>query len=98
MGMSIGARMTSGPYRPQSAALRVERNEVQVGVVVRDSKGHVVSGLTQRDFAVYWVPAAASFITATTSPLATILLPPLKLNICWALFREKRNSTGNFIS
>lgn len=43
----------SWPYSPSPPALRVRTNEVQVGVVVRDSKGHVVSGLTQRDFAIY---------------------------------------------
>lgn len=43
----------SWPYSPSPPALRVRTNEVQVGVVVRDSKGHVASGLTQRDFAIY---------------------------------------------
>ena len=43
----------SWPYSPTPPELRVRANEVQVGMVVRDSKGHVVSGLTQRDFAVY---------------------------------------------
>lgn len=46
-------RITSGPYRPFSPVLRVGTNEVQVGVVVRDGKGHVVSGLAKRDFAIY---------------------------------------------
>ncbi|HEV2491077.1 MAG TPA: EamA family transporter [Candidatus Acidoferrales bacterium] len=46
-------RISSRSYQPQAARLRVQTNEVEVGVVVRDSKGHVVSGLTQRDFAIY---------------------------------------------
>ncbi|HEV2138207.1 MAG TPA: VWA domain-containing protein [Nitrososphaerales archaeon] len=46
-------RIRSWAYKPQPATLRVERNAVQVGVVVRDSKGQVVSGLTPDDFAVY---------------------------------------------
>lgn len=46
-------RISSRPYEPQAATLRVERNEVEVGVVVRDDKGKVVSGLKQGDFAVY---------------------------------------------
>src|SRR5690348_9308297 len=43
----------SWPYQPSPPALRVRTNEVQVGVVVRDGKGHVLSGLTQHDFAIY---------------------------------------------
>lgn len=43
----------SWPYRQTAPALRVRTNEVQVGVVVGDSKGHVVDGLTQRDFTIY---------------------------------------------
>jgi len=43
----------SWPYSPSLPELRVRTNEVQAGVVVRDSKGHVVSALTQRDFAIY---------------------------------------------
>ncbi|HEV2223170.1 MAG TPA: VWA domain-containing protein [Candidatus Acidoferrales bacterium] len=46
----VGIR--SWPYSP-SPVLRVRTSEVQAGVVVRDSKGHVVGGLTQRDFAIY---------------------------------------------
>src|SRR5579864_3603029 len=46
-------RISSHPYQPQSPAIRVERNEVQVGVVVRDSKGQIVSGLKPEDFALY---------------------------------------------
>ncbi|MFZ0703045.1 MAG: VWA domain-containing protein [Candidatus Acidiferrales bacterium] len=46
-------RISSGPYAPPAAALRVQTNEVQVGVVVRDGKGKVVSGLKQEDFAIY---------------------------------------------
>lgn len=43
----------SWPYRQSSPALRVRTNEVRAGVVVRDSKGHVIGGLTQRDFTIY---------------------------------------------
>lgn len=43
----------SWQYHQRAPALRVRTNEVQAGVVVRDSKGHVISGLTQRDFAIY---------------------------------------------
>jgi VWFA-related protein len=46
-------RIRSWPYRPRIPALRVHTNEVQVGVVVRDGKGHVISGLARRDFAIY---------------------------------------------
>ncbi|HEV2491391.1 MAG TPA: VWA domain-containing protein, partial [Candidatus Acidoferrales bacterium] len=46
-------RVSSRPYQPQSVALRVQANEVEVGVVVRDSKGQIVSGLKPEDFAVY---------------------------------------------
>jgi VWFA-related protein len=46
-------RINSGPYRPPAASLRVQTKEVQVGVVVRDGKGHVISGLKREDFAVY---------------------------------------------
>jgi VWFA-related protein len=46
-------RISSGPYPPPVATLRVQTNEVQVGVVVRDGKGKVVSGLKPEDFAVY---------------------------------------------
>ena len=46
-------RISSGPYPPLAATLNVQTNEVQVGVVVRDGKGKVVSGLKREDFAVY---------------------------------------------
>ncbi|MFZ0640420.1 MAG: VWA domain-containing protein [Candidatus Acidiferrales bacterium] len=46
-------RISSGPYHPPAATVRVQTNAVQVGVVVRDSKGQVVSGLKPEDFAVY---------------------------------------------
>jgi VWFA-related protein len=37
----------------QLPEVRVQTNEVQVGVVVRNAKGHVVSGLKQGDFKIY---------------------------------------------
>ena len=40
-------------YQMSPSALRVRTNEVQVGVVVRDGKGHAVSGLARSDFAVF---------------------------------------------
>jgi hypothetical protein len=40
------------PYRP-AATLRVQKNIVQVDVVVRDAKGHAVGGLQQQDFQLY---------------------------------------------
>ena len=43
----------SWPYSPSPRALRVRTNEVQIGVVVRDGKGHAVSGLARSDFAVF---------------------------------------------
>ncbi len=46
-------RISSGPYPPPEAALQVQTNEVEVGVVVRDGKGKVVSGLKREDFAAY---------------------------------------------
>lgn len=46
-------RIRSGPYHPQAPTLRVQTNEVQVGVVVRDGKGHIVSGLKPEDFKIY---------------------------------------------
>lgn len=46
-------RISSRAYQPQEAALRVQANEVQVGVVVRDGKGKVVNDLKTDDFTVY---------------------------------------------
>ncbi|HKW90111.1 MAG TPA: VWA domain-containing protein [Candidatus Acidoferrales bacterium] len=46
-------RISSRPYQPQSQVLRAESRVVQVGVVVRDGKGRVVSGLKQADFRIY---------------------------------------------
>ena len=58
--LSVGQTLSPGevsirswPYSPSPPALRVRTNEVQVGAVVRNSKGHVVNGLTQHDFAIY---------------------------------------------
>lgn len=43
-------RVSSSPYLPPQAALRVNTKEVQVEVVVRDSKGMPIGGLTQDQF------------------------------------------------
>lgn len=40
-------------YQPPAAALRVESNEVRVGVVVRNGRGDAVGGLKPADFRVY---------------------------------------------
>lgn len=45
-------RFDAQPYTPP-ATLRVQKNIVQVDVVVRDGKGEPVAGLTQQDFKVY---------------------------------------------
>jgi VWFA-related protein len=53
---SIGpdeVRIRSWTYQESKATLKVERNEVEVGVVVRDGKGKVVSGLKRADFVLY---------------------------------------------
>jgi VWFA-related protein len=46
-------RISGGPYHPQAPTLRVQTNEVRVGVVVRDDKGHIISGLKSTDFKIY---------------------------------------------
>ncbi len=47
-------RWGSRPYFPQPTnAIRVESNLVQVGVVVRDSKGKAIAGLQQSDFQLF---------------------------------------------
>jgi VWFA-related protein len=47
-------RLSSRPYTPPATdALRVQSNLVEVGVVVRDSKGQPVAGLHQSDFQVF---------------------------------------------
>ncbi len=46
-------RIGAGPYRPESQKLRVESRLVRVEVVVRDSRGHAVAGLTKGDFALF---------------------------------------------
>lgn len=51
--LSEEVRMRSWTYQSHATAMHVEQNEVQVGVVVRDSKGQIVNGLKPGDFAVY---------------------------------------------
>jgi VWFA-related protein len=46
-------RISSSPCRPQSRILRTESRLVRLEVVVRDSRGRAVSGLTKDDFAVF---------------------------------------------
>ena len=46
-------RIRSWTYQESKATLKVERNEVEVGVVVRDGKGKVVSGLKPTNFVLY---------------------------------------------
>ena len=46
-------RVSSRPYAPPQAAVRVRTNEVQVEVVVRDSKGMSIGGLTQDQFQLF---------------------------------------------
>jgi VWFA-related protein len=75
-------RMSAGPYLPKPVyKLAAEARLVDVGVVVRDNRGHAVSGLTRTDFQVldngkprevtafsvhHFVPAAAA--PAAVSP------------------------------
>jgi VWFA-related protein len=46
-------RVKSQTYLPRPAALHVETNLVEIGVVVRDNNGHAVSGLTKNNFQVH---------------------------------------------
>jgi VWFA-related protein len=56
LGQKIGpgeVALRSWTYRPPEAKIRVHRYEVLVGVVVRDGKGQIVSGLKADDFTIY---------------------------------------------
>jgi VWFA-related protein len=56
MGQKIGpdeVALRSWTYRPPAARIRVQTYEVRVGVVVRDGKGQIVSGLKADDFTIY---------------------------------------------
>ena len=46
-------RISSHRYAPQEFAVHVATNEVQVSVIVRDSKGHAISNLKASDFELY---------------------------------------------
>lgn len=46
-------RVRSWAYHPPPAVMQFEANQVQVGVVVRDGQGRVVSGLERHDFEIY---------------------------------------------
>jgi VWFA-related protein len=46
-------RVKSQTYVPRPTTLRVETNLVEIGVVVRDNSGHVVSGLTKENFQIH---------------------------------------------
>lgn len=78
-------RIRSGPYRPQSQVLRAESRLVRVEVVVRDSRGHAVAGLTKDDFALYdsGHPRDISEFTVersdVASPSATITWLPAQM-------------------
>jgi VWFA-related protein len=45
--------LRSWTYRPPAARIRVQAYEVPVGVVVRDGKGQIVSGLKADNFTIY---------------------------------------------
>jgi len=56
LGQKIGpdeVALRSWTYRPPEARIRVRTYEVPVGVVVRDGKGQIVSGLKANYFTVY---------------------------------------------
>jgi VWFA-related protein len=79
-------RMSASAYHPKPAvSIRTEARLVDVGVVVRDSRGHAVSGLTRADFRIedngkprkvtafsvrHFIPAAASAPTASFPALS----------------------------
>lgn len=75
-----------GPYRPLTTSLRVGTNVVQVGVVVRDSQGRPVGGLTKADFTVvdsgrrcelteFGVETSGAGSAAVHSPAPTVVSP-----------------------
>ncbi len=68
-------RLGSRPYVPPAkAAISVQTNLVEVRVVVRDTKGHLVAGLRQSDFAVFdngKPQTISAFFAETTSRRAS---------------------------
>ncbi len=75
-------RWGARPYAPQPEnAIRVQTNNVEVGVVVRDAQGKPVSGLTQADFQVFdsGKLQKTTFFSIETAPpvVATRLAPAL---------------------
>jgi VWFA-related protein len=62
-------RVSSSPYVPHRATLRVQTNMVEVGVVVRDNAGRPVRDLQQTDFRLFdkGKPQPISFFSMETS-------------------------------
>jgi VWFA-related protein len=74
-------RMSAVPYLPKPAySMRAEARLVDVGVVVRDNRGHSVSGLTKGDFQIHdngkprevTAFSVHNFVPAAAAPSATI--------------------------
>ena len=66
-------RLSTHPYRP--GLLRVESVEIEVGVVVLDEKGRVVTGLKPEDFSVYddgKKQQLSGFSVVNRTPLASV--------------------------
>jgi VWFA-related protein len=84
-------RLTAAPYLPKAATtIKVETRLVDVGVVVRDGRGHPVSGLGKQDFELWdngkrhevtafsvqtFLPATPSAAAASATALAGALEP-----------------------
>jgi VWFA-related protein len=56
LGQQVGSdevRIRSWVYNAPASAVRIEANNVEVGVIVRDSEGQAVGGLKRQDFAIF---------------------------------------------
>ena len=101
-------RMSAGAYVPKPAySIRTETRLVDVGVVVRDNRGHAVSGLTKADFQIHdngkprevtafsvqhFVPAAAApAAQSATAPAAD----PGKLRFVGLVFDDLGMPAGD---